>query len=57
MSGWSATDIPDQQGRTAVVTGANTGIGYVTARELARVGAHVVLACRSEQRGSRPWSV
>ncbi|WP_327663471.1 MULTISPECIES: oxidoreductase [unclassified Streptomyces] len=51
MSGWSATDIPDQQGRTAVVTGANTGIGYVTARELARVGAHVVLACRSEQRG------
>ncbi|MFJ9084898.1 oxidoreductase [Streptomyces sp. NPDC102384] len=51
MSGWSATDIPDQQGRTAVVTGANTGIGYVTARELARAGAHVVLACRSEQRG------
>ncbi|MFF3493672.1 oxidoreductase [Streptomyces sp. NPDC002795] len=52
MSGWSATDIPDQQGRTAVVTGANTGIGYVTARELARAGAHVVLACRSEQRGT-----
>ncbi|MHB9753905.1 oxidoreductase [Streptomyces sp. BYX5S] len=52
MSGWSTTDIPDQQGRTAVVTGANSGIGYVTARELARAGAHVVLACRSEQRGT-----
>ncbi|MGP9020954.1 oxidoreductase [Streptomyces sp. BR1] len=49
--GWSARDIPDQSGRTAVVTGANSGIGLVTARELARKGAHVVLACRSEARG------
>lgn len=49
--GWSARDIPDQSGRTAVVTGANSGIGLVTARELARKGAHVVLACRSEERG------
>ncbi|MFF6999174.1 oxidoreductase [Streptomyces sp. NPDC008313] len=52
MSGWSASDIPDQRGRWAVVTGANSGIGYVTARELARKGAHVVLACRSEARGT-----
>ncbi|MFD5268761.1 oxidoreductase [Streptomyces sp. NPDC058335] len=51
MSGWSTRDIPDQGGRTAVVTGANGGLGYVTARELARKGARVVLACRSETRG------
>ena len=52
MSGWSEKDIPDQSGRVAVVTGANSGIGYVTARELARRGARVVLACRSEARGA-----
>ncbi|CAM5409685.1 oxidoreductase [Streptomyces aurantiogriseus] len=50
-SGWSTYDIPDQSGRTAVVTGANSGLGYVIARELARKGARVVLACRSEARG------
>jgi NAD(P)-dependent dehydrogenase (short-subunit alcohol dehydrogenase family) len=52
MSGWNTSDIPDQSGRTAVVTGANSGLGYVTARELARKGARVVLACRSEARGN-----
>lgn len=47
---WTAGDVPDQSGRAAVVTGANTGIGYCTARELARRGARVTLACRDAER-------
>jgi NAD(P)-dependent dehydrogenase (short-subunit alcohol dehydrogenase family) len=43
---WTGADVPDQAGRTAVITGANTGIGFESARVLAEHGAQVVLACR-----------
>jgi NAD(P)-dependent dehydrogenase (short-subunit alcohol dehydrogenase family) len=51
MAKWTAVNIPDQTGRTIVITGANSGIGAVTARELARAGARVIIACRTTAKG------
>jgi NAD(P)-dependent dehydrogenase (short-subunit alcohol dehydrogenase family) len=51
MTKWTTADIPDQTGRTAVITGANTGLGYETAAALADKGAHVVLAVRNLDKG------
>ena len=49
---WTVKDIPNLAGKRAIVTGANSGIGYDTALELARAGAGVVVASRSESKGT-----
>lgn len=50
---WSVADIGDLTGRIALVTGANSGIGYETAQALAAHGAHVILACRDDEKARR----
>ena len=50
--GWIADDIPDQRGRTALVTGANSGIGLRTAAALAGAGATVLLGCRNADKAA-----
>ena len=47
MSDWTVNDIPELDGKIALITGANSGIGYCTAKALAKKGCHVILACRS----------
>ncbi|WP_416393511.1 MULTISPECIES: SDR family NAD(P)-dependent oxidoreductase [unclassified Curtobacterium] len=51
MSNWTAADIADQSGKTAVVTGANAGLGFETAAALAAAGAHVVMGVRDTNKG------
>ncbi len=52
MSKWTSENIGDISGKTAIVTGANSGIGFEAAKALADHGARVILACRSEKRGT-----
>jgi NAD(P)-dependent dehydrogenase (short-subunit alcohol dehydrogenase family) len=52
MTDWTAKDLPSFAGRTVIVTGANSGLGEVTARELARVGAKVIVAVRNLDKGN-----
>jgi NAD(P)-dependent dehydrogenase (short-subunit alcohol dehydrogenase family) len=51
MTEWTAADLPTFSGRTVIITGANSGLGLVTARELARVGAKTILAVRNTDKG------
>ena len=53
MAPWTVRDIPQQLGRTALVTGANSGLGLQTSIALARAGARVLLACRDPQRAAQ----
>ena len=48
---WTTSNLPDQTGKTIVVTGGNSGLGYFTCRALAARGAQVILACRNQEKG------
>jgi len=50
---WTAGNMPEMNGKTAIITGANSGIGYETTRALAARGAQVIMACRNEERGNK----
>ena len=52
---WTANDIPDQTGRIAIVTGANSGLGYQTTLALAEKQTHVIMACRNKEKGAAAY--
>lgn len=52
MTTWTVADIPDQHGRTALVTGANSGLGLRASEALAAAGARVLMACRNSDRAA-----
>src|SRR3954452_10555520 len=52
-SGWTSADLPSQDGKTFVITGANSGIGLAAAKALGKAGAHVVLAVRDTNKGEQ----
>jgi len=56
MKPWTTQDIPDQGGRTIIITGASSGIGMIAVIELARAGAHVIAAVRDVKKGERVLS-
>ena len=49
--GWTVNEIPDQSGRIALVTGANSGLGFETSKALLHKGATVIMGCRSIEKG------
>src|ERR1700757_5131209 len=51
MADWTAADLPSLAGRAVIITGANSGLGEVTARELARIGATIIMAVRNTSKG------
>ncbi|MGW4242927.1 SDR family NAD(P)-dependent oxidoreductase [Nocardia sp. NPDC004722] len=53
MADWTMADLPDMSGKTVLITGAGSGLGLITAREVGRVGARVVLAVRDTDKGRR----
>jgi NAD(P)-dependent dehydrogenase (short-subunit alcohol dehydrogenase family) len=50
---WTTKDITDQEGKTVIVTGGNTGIGYETALALYQAGANVIVACRDKNKAKK----
>ena len=53
ISNWETSNIPNLKGKTALITGANSGLGYYTAKALAEKNAHVIIACRSLEKANQ----